>query len=94
VAEDDILKELNRLRLALKSFMTPEVLDKFASLMDNLGNDGGLVERYAFFAEHSENGPDCRYARMAKHLFVEENGDNVVEIIKWLYHNWAKHQGE
>lgn len=92
--ENDTLLELNRLRIVLKSFMNPDVLDKFASLMDSLGGDRGLVERYAFFAENSENGSDCRYAKMAKHLFIEENNDNVVGIIKWLYHNWAKHQGE
>ena len=87
---DDVLLNLNTLRLALKSFMKPEVLGKFADLVDEMGGDQGLVERYDFFSKNSENGSDCRYARMAKHYFLEERADNVAKLIVWLHNNWAK----
>jgi len=87
---DEVMKQLAKLRTALKEFMTPEVLGKFADLLEELGSDESYVERYEFFAEHSENKEDCRYARMAKHYFLEESGDNVINLLEWLYNNFAK----
>jgi hypothetical protein len=38
-----------------------------------------------------KNGPDCRYATMAKNFFLQEQVTKVAEVINYLYHNWSKH---
>ena len=77
--------------LSLQKMMSPEILAKFADFLESTGGDNSLIERYEWFAKNSENGTDCRYARMAKDLFIAEHADKTAEAIKWLYENWAKH---
>lgn len=87
---DENLVKLNKLRKALKEFMTPEVLSKFADLLEEIGKDGSLLERYVFLCDINEHGENCAMAKRARYYFLEESGDSVVELIKWLYLNWAK----
>ena len=89
--EDDALIVLNRLRTVLEELLVPEVLNKMVELQEELGDKDGLLNRYDYLSEHAENKKDCRYARMAKHYFLEEHGDNVISLIKWLNDNWAAH---
>ena len=39
---------------------------------------------------NSHYGKDCQYAGMAKDYFLAQHGDNTIELIRWLYENWAK----
>lgn len=86
---DENLVKLNKLRKALKDFMTPEVLSKFADLLEEIGKDGSLLERYVFLCDISEHGENCAMAKRARYYFLEESGENVIDLIKWLYKNWA-----
>ena len=74
----------------LKILLQPEVLNKFADFIEITGNDSSMIERYKWFAENSEEGSSCRYARMAKDFFLRDHAGAVAEAIVWLYHNWAK----
>jgi hypothetical protein len=87
--ENDMMLVLERLRSSLDDFFKPETLDGFLKLREALGGDSGLVARYKWFSENSELGSNCRYAKMAKHYFLEENGENVIMLIKYLYDNFA-----
>ena len=87
--ENDMMITLNKLRLSLDKVMKPEVLDFLLKLKEALGDEDGLLARYSWFMENSEAGENCHYAKMAKHLFVENNSDNVIELIKILYENFA-----
>lgn len=89
---NDILLELNHLRKILNGILKPEVLDKLVDLQEQLGADDEqcMLNRFDWFFHNSENKENCNYTRMARHLFIEESSDNVVELIKWLYENWAK----
>ena len=91
MSEDDALVVLNRLRKVLDTLIVPEVLEKMVELREELGDENGLLNRYEYLSEHAENKKDRRYTKMAKHYFLEEHGDNVVSLIKWLHINWAAH---
>jgi len=90
--DHDALVELDRLRVALNRFMKPEVLGKFADLVEQIALDNCAVEKYNGFCRISELGPDCEYAKMAKEEFLKENKDSTVRLITWLYENWAKEE--
>lgn len=87
--DTDALIVLNRLRRALDTLLVPDVLDKLLSLREELGNDDGLLNRYQYLSEHAVERENCRYTKMAKHYFLEEHGDNVISLIKWLHENFA-----
>lgn len=74
--------------------MKPEILKALAEFLEHTAYgdniDSSLVERYQWFCENSENGPDCRYAAMAKTFFLEDQAVNVANDINWLYENWSK----
>lgn len=91
MSQDDTLIKLSKLRKNLKEFMKPEILKSLASLLEHTAyGDGSLVERYQWFCENAENGPDCRYAAMAKNFFLADQAENTAKDIIWLYENWAK----
>ena len=89
---DDALININRLRKTLEQLMKPEVLSAFADLLEEIGKGGesSLPAKYEFFSKNSTEGTKCRYSKMAKHYFLEQHGDSVVELIRWLYNNFAK----
>jgi hypothetical protein len=89
--QDDNLIRLSNLRKTLNSMMKPEILTAFTKFLeDTAWGDGSLIERYEWFCNNGEKGPDCRYAAMAKNFFLQEQADNVAETINFLYHNWSK----
>jgi len=89
--KDHILLNLAKLRENLNKMMKPEILQKFADFLSATGNeDHSMLERYKWFCENSENGPDCKYAAMAKQFFLQDQADGAAKAIIWLYHNWAK----
>ena len=89
--DTDTMIRLNKLRKTLVSFMQPDVLDKFVSLMEELGGDNPacMLERHNWFVHNGRFGENCPYAKMAKHLFLEDNADNVIQLINWIYENWT-----
>ena len=90
--QDDTLVRLSQLRKSLKGFMRPEILSKLAEFLEktSYGDDNSsLVERYEWFCNNSENGPDCRYAAMAKNFFLMDQAEDTAKVINWLYHNFS-----
>jgi len=87
--EDNTFRTLANLRDHLKAYLKPEILKKLVEFVDATGGDNSMIERYIWFSENSENGADCRYAKMAKEAFLQNNAKGVAEAIIWLYHNWA-----
>lgn len=87
---DNNLLQLEVLRKNLREFLKPEILNKLADLLESLGKDNDMLERYNWFCHNSENGPDCRYAIMAKNLFEQDQAKRVAESINRLYHCWSK----
>lgn len=79
---------LHALKSRLHQLVQPEVLSKLVELREELEKSDWL-ERYDYFKHHSELKEDCRYTKMAVHYFLEEHGDSVVNMIKWLNDNWA-----
>jgi glucose-6-phosphate-specific signal transduction histidine kinase len=90
VTDTDALLVLNKLRKILDELFQPEVMNKFMDLKEALGDDHGMVSRYDWFLHNSEEKENCRYTRMAKEIFLAEQGDNIVELIRWLHDNWAR----
>jgi len=90
VPADNNLLQLEVLRKNLKEFLRPEILSKLADLLESLGKDNDMLERYDYFCKHSENGPDCRYAQMAKDFFEQDMAKTVAGFINRLYHCWSK----
>jgi len=87
---DETICKLADLKMSLESLMDPKLLSKLASLLEAFGGRGrSFAEQYKFWVE--KNGPDCRYAAMAKEFFLKENSENVAKVIIELYNDWAKH---
>lgn len=84
------LIELNKLREDLRKFLHPQVLNLLVDFLESCGKDNSLLERYSWFCEHSTNGPDCRYAKIAKNIFENDEAKKVAEMVVKLYHGWAK----
>ena len=92
MAANKVLLTLATFRENLVRLMRPEVLEHFAKFLDSTGNgDNSMLERYKWFVENSENGSDCRYAKMASEFFLKDQAKGAAEAVVWLYHNWAKH---
>jgi hypothetical protein len=89
--DTDTMLVLNKLRKGLNEFLKPEVLDKFVTLSEELGGDNPscMLERHDWFVNNGKYGESCPYAKMAKTLFLEDNSDNVIELLKWLNENWV-----
>lgn len=88
MTDDNILLVLAEFREDINKFTDPEVLKKFLDFREALGGDrNSFVTQYKFWIE--KNGPDCRYAAMAKNFFLQEHAEKVAEAICWLYKNWA-----
>ena len=89
--DTDAMLVLNKLRKGLNELLQPEVLEKLVSLLEELGADNRacMLERHEWFVENGEFGENCPYAKMAKNLFLQENSDNVIELLKWLNENWV-----
>jgi len=69
--------------------MDPEVLGKLADLLESMGGDRNtFVSQFRIWID--KNGPDCRYAAMAKKFFLEEQAETIAKEICDLYHNWAR----
>lgn len=86
---DDVLFRLAELRVMLLPMMDPAVLNELANFLEAIGTDASMVQRYKWFCEKSDEGADCKYARVAKELFLHEQADKVAKQIVWLYENWA-----
>ena len=85
-----MLLEIAKFKDNLQSLMDPKVLSKLAELLKALGPErNSFLSQYKFWIE--KNGPNCRYAAMAKCLFEQDVAENVAKEIISLYHNWAKH---
>jgi hypothetical protein len=88
---DQVLLNLAVLRENPKKMMHPEVLRYFADFLTATGEDDNtMLDRFKFFAEHSEHGTDCSYAVAAKQFFLRDQACDAAKAIIWLYHNWAK----
>lgn len=89
ITKDDNLLRLAALRESLISLMNKETLAQLANLLDAIGsNPGSYVNQYKTWTE--SNGPDCRYAVMAKNFFLKNDAENIAKLICSLYHDWAK----
>lgn len=88
-ARDQNIIKIAELRDNLLSLMQPEVLSKLADLLESLGGDrNSFAIQYRTWIQ--TNGPDCRYASMAKNFFLKEQAEGIAKEICNLYHNWAK----
>lgn len=90
----DTLTKLSDLRKSLRQLIQPEILNELANFLEATGgntNSPSLVEKYDWFVHNSENGPDCRYAAMAKNIFLNDEAEETAKSINYLYHNWSKH---
>lgn len=95
MTQDDTLIRLAQLRRSLKEFMRPEVLKQLAQLLeDTQYGESSLMERYEWFCKNSENGPDCRYAAMAKTFFLQDQAEKTAKDIIWLYENFGRFYNE
>ena len=96
--QDDILIKLSNLRKSLRQLLQPKVLTELTNFLEATGgtdDNPSLVEKYHWFCENSENGPNCRYAAMAKNIFIADEASNTAKAINWLYHNWSHiYEGE
>jgi hypothetical protein len=91
MSQDDTMIRLAALRKNLKEFMNPEILRHLADFLEKTAyGETSLMERYEWFCKNAENGPDCRYAAMAKTFFLRDQADSVAKEINWLYENWSK----
>jgi hypothetical protein len=87
---DQTMLNLATFRENLRKMMNPEVLKEFANFLEATGDDNSLLTRYKWFCEKGENGPNCRYAILAKEFFLKDHAAGAAKAINWLYHNWAK----
>jgi hypothetical protein len=88
--DEDILLILAEFKEDIQNFTDPEILKKFLDFRLALGGDrDSFVIQYKTWTK--KNGPDCRYATMAKNFFLQEQASKVAEVINYLYHNWSKH---
>ena len=86
---NQVLVHLADFKKSLQSLMDPKILSKLSSLLEAFGPEQkSWIEQFEFWVE--KNGEDCRYATMAKEIFLKENAKNVAREIIWLYKNWAK----
>lgn len=86
--KDVSLHRLGELRDSLKAFMIPNTLQKIADLLESFGNDrNSFVRQYNFWID--KNGPDCKYAQIAKDFFERDQAESIAKSIIWLYHNFA-----
>jgi len=89
--QDEALLRFAHLRKSLTQFMKPEVLKNLAKFLeDTQYGESSLMERYEWFCKNSENGPDCRYAAMAKQFFLEDQAEKTAKDIIWLYENFGR----
>ena len=87
------LTKLADLRESLISFAKPRILEKLLDLCEALGTDrNSFVKQFKFWLD--KNGPDCRYANMARQFFIQDQAESVANEINWLYHNWSKYYEE
>ena len=71
---DENLIRLSRLVKQLRDLMRPEVLSNLAKFIESVGDsETTLVEKYDWFCHNSENGSDCRYAKMSRNLFLNQH---------------------
>lgn len=75
------LEDLEELRLTLKSFMKPEVLQALVDLLGAIDEEPKQTEMFSWFARNSQFGKNCRYAEMALKKFREQRLDRVKELI-------------
>lgn len=91
--KDNTLIRLSEFRDLLKELMVPEVLNQLATFIEDTedtSSDTSMLEKYRWFCENAENGPECRYAKMAKNLFYQLEAKKAAKTINWLYHNFGK----
>ena len=87
---NEILLRLSQFKKSLKSLMDPKILEKLVSLLEAFGDKSTTsVEQFEFWIQ--KNGDDCRYATIAKEIFLNDNASNVAKEIIYLYENWAKY---
>lgn len=84
-----MLHEIAKFEENLRSLMDPNVLSKLADLLKAFGPNKSPAMQYDFWIKR--NGPNCRYAAMAKGMFEQNCAENVAKEIIKLYHCWAKH---
>ena len=75
------LEDIEELRLTLKSFMRPEVLQALVDILDAIDTEPKQTEMFAWFARNSTYGKDCRFALMALKKFKEQRLDRVKELV-------------
>jgi len=89
-SRNDSLLRLAALRENLLYFVDPKVLSKIVDLVEAMGTDRNtFLKQFQFWIK--KNGPDCRYAAMAKTFFLEDQAEKIALEINWLYHNFGKH---
>lgn len=69
----------------------PEDKDIIEELEDlRLILEKAQTERWVWFASNSENGKDCKYARVAAQIFFQEYDQKIKDKIKYLYDKYYK----
>lgn len=65
-------EELEELRLFLKSFMKPAVLQAVVDVLGVLDEEPKHTEMFSYFVRNSQYGAECRYALTALKKFKEQ----------------------
>jgi len=76
------LETLEELRLTLKSFMTPRVLDAILEMFKFLEAKPDYPTMYAWFMRNSQFGGECRYALSAVKSFKEQRLDRTIHLLE------------
>lgn len=76
------LESLEELRLLLKVWLKPEVLDSLLSLYKELNKEPVTSEAYTWFLKNSEFGGECKYAKAYIEKFRRDRLDRTVELLE------------
>jgi len=76
------LEFLEELRLTLKSFLTPKVLDAMLAIYKELDTDPKDSEIFSWFIGNSKDGVQCGYATMALVNFKRNRLDRTKKLLR------------
>jgi hypothetical protein len=81
LSSEHIMEDLEELRLIMKSFMKPTVLNALVDLLSELNKEPVNTEAYCWFVRNGQFGRECRYALLALKKFKETRLDRVKGLI-------------
>lgn len=69
-------------------------LEELRARLNGPQKNGGMLERYCFFCEHSEHGPSCGYALKAKDLWEKMDYEEVRKLFLEALEEFRLVEGE